>query len=506
MLSDLIREKIGLHRRFADTNWALRADTLTELESVRMRFEPEDAVRRNAWLFRPRWQLSETPEGEAERLDVLCPQAVRDIVDEGGWQAILRLVDAAEAPEEVGSVLATIGLAGSDGDILPGAPCIGGGEGGSIRRRIRQKEIQGTGVGLGQWAGDDVVGPQRRLDNSWSSCHLNARPGRSSRSTATRSRRCTGDTPGLTFAERTAKMRRLPLRCSSSMEGHRRRLRSCKWRFTRRAIIRPDLLMDALEAWIKPEMGGIDTHQVTVLQIQLLVQELQRRAAEKDQSVDLDRLATLEWGYLGLLDGHPASPVTLHRKLRDDPDFFVDVLGLVFRPKNRPVESGEDISEADRKRAQNGYRLLSSWQDVPGGRGGQGVDEKSLSAWVQKARSKADDRGLLEICDSRIGEIFAYAPEEDDGSWPCVPVRDALEEIGTDEVFQGLAAGIYNKRGTVWKSSREGGAQERLLAEKYRKSADASKIEWPRTAATLRRIADGYEDDGRREDVLATID
>ena len=78
------------------------ADTLTELESVRMHFEPEDAVARNAWLFGPRWQISETPEGEAERLDVLCPQALRDILDEGGWQALLRLVEAAEAPEEVG--------------------------------------------------------------------------------------------------------------------------------------------------------------------------------------------------------------------------------------------------------------------------------------------------------------------------------------------------------------------------------------------------------------------
>jgi hypothetical protein len=275
-----------------------------------------------------------------------------------------------------------------------------------------------------------------------------------------------------------------------------------------KAVIQPDLLMDALEAWLKSEAGDVETHQGTVFQIQQLVQELQRRAAEKDQSVDLDRLATLEWRYLGLLDGHPGSPITLHRRLRDDPEFFVDVLGLVFRPRNQPVESGETVSEADRKRAQNAYRLLCSWQDVPGGQSGHGVDEKTLSAWVRKARSQADDRGLLEICDSRIGEIFAYAPEEDDGSWPCIPVRDALEEIGTDsgEVFQGFAVGIYNKRGMISKTFREGGAQERILAGKYRKFADASKIEWPKTSATLRRIADGYDDDARREDAQAAVD
>jgi hypothetical protein len=67
-----------------------------------------------------------------------------------------------------------------------------------------------------------------------------------------------------------------------------------------------------------------------------------------------------------------------------------------------------------------------------------------LLEWVKKARALANDRGLLEVCDARIGEVLAYSPEESDGSWPCIPVRDALEEIGTDEVFSGFGAGIYN--------------------------------------------------------------
>ena len=113
---------------------------------------------------------------------------------------------------------------------------------------------------------------------------------------------------------------------------------------------------------------------------------------------------------------------------------------------------------------------------------------------------------MLEICDSRIGEVFAYDPETGDESWPCIPVRDALEEIGTDDILGGFCAGIYNKRGLVSKSMREGGAQERALAEKYRTFADACKIEWPRTAAALRRVALGYEEDARREDARVKLD
>ena len=47
------------------------------------------------------------------------PQALREILDEGGWQDVLRLVETVEAPEEVGVVLATIGFAESERSILP---------------------------------------------------------------------------------------------------------------------------------------------------------------------------------------------------------------------------------------------------------------------------------------------------------------------------------------------------------------------------------------------------
>ncbi len=121
----------------------------------------------------------------------------------------------------------------------------------------------------------------------------------------------------------------------------------------------------------------------------------------------------LTWG---LLDGHPVSPVTLHKLLREDPGFFVEILGLIFRPRDESAEAVRGYSEEEKRRAENAYRLLMSWQDVPGSRDGRTVDEKALRDWIQKARSLAEQRGLLEICDSRIGEVLAYSLEEDDGS------------------------------------------------------------------------------------------
>ena len=267
-----------------------------------------------------------------------------------------------------------------------------------------------------------------------------------------------------------------------------------------RADVDPSLLLDALEAWRKYEAdaGSLDRVDGVRYDIDLLFQELQKGVKQNDPRVDLNRLAKLEWDYLEVLDGYPASPNTLHGLLRDDPAFFVEVLGLVFPSKNKPIESDTTFSEPGKRRWQKAYPLLLSWQDVPGRRDGQAVDEKTLLGWIQKARSLAEERGLLEMCDLRIGEVFAYAPEDADGSWPCLPVRDALEEIGTDDVFDGFRAGIFNKRGIYSKSGREGGAQERALAEKYRRFAEASKVDWPMTAAALRRVALEYEEDAPR--------
>jgi hypothetical protein len=267
--------------------------------------------------------------------------------------------------------------------------------------------------------------------------------------------------------------------------------------------LEPDLLMAVLEAGARTP----DQMQNVVYAIPRLIQELQRREQD-DPRVDLHRLAKLEWVYLGLLDGHPVSPTALHKLLRDEPESFVEVLGLIYRPKSQPVGTVKEYSEDEKRRAENAYRLLLSWRDVPGSRDGRTVDERTLLGWIHKARSLAEQRGLLESCDSRIGEVLAHAPGEADGSWPCIPLRDVLEEIGADseEIFQGLGVGILNKRGMYEKTLREGGAQERNLARDYRAYAEASKIEWPRTAEVLRRIAQSYEEEARREDERAMLD
>ena len=201
-----------------------------------------------------------------------------------------------------------------------------------------------------------------------------------------------------------------------------------------------------------------------------LIEELQVRQKQGDPTVDLHRLARLEWIYLDLLDGHPVSAQTFRKLLQDNPEYFINLLSLIYRPRTDTEDAIREYSEEQRRRAGKAYQLLLSWKDVPGSRDDGTVDELTLLDWIKAARSLAQERGLLEVCDSRIGEVLAYARGESDESWPCIPVRDALEEISvnSEEILKGFSVGIFNKRGLVTRSLREGGDQERDLARTFR--------------------------------------
>ena len=255
--------------------------------------------------------------------------------------------------------------------------------------------------------------------------------------------------------------------------------------------------METLEAGLKQEeqQSEVALSDYDGYEIQELFERLQY-----DPHVDIQRLASLEWGYLGLLDGHGASPKVLHGWLQRDPHFFAELLSMIYRSQNDSEATVIQPTEEQKARAQNAHGLLMSWQLIPGARDDGTVDDQQLLEWVKKARALCEVSGRLEICDIKIGEVFAHAPSESDGSWPCTPVRDVIEEIDSDELIEGFKLGIFNKRGGYSKSLTEGGEQERALAARYAAYADACDIEWPRTAAALRRVVHQYEAEARRED------
>ncbi len=87
--------------------------------------------------------------------------------------------------------------------------------------------------------------------------------------------------------------------------------------------------------------------------------------------------------------------------------------------------------------------------------------------------------------------------------WPCEEIRDAIEEAESDDLNHGFQIGILNSRGATMRSPLDGGDLERREAAKYQRWAELCDIDWPRTAASLRSVADSYEFDAQREDARA---
>jgi hypothetical protein len=123
---------------------------------------------------------------------------------------------------------------------------------------------------------------------------------------------------------------------------------------------------------------------------------------------------------------------------------------------------------------------------------------------VKTVRDACAELGRLDIVDVCIGKLFSGAPVGNDGVWPCEPVRQVMEEVHSKRMMEGAHTGLYNSRGVVCRG--EGGAQERVLAEKYRSWANALQYSHPFVASQLLMdMVRTYEHEANREDTQAGI-
>jgi hypothetical protein len=209
----------------------------------------------------------------------------------------------------------------------------------------------------------------------------------------------------------------------------------------------------------------------------------------------------LEWAYLPVVENY-GSPKTLQRELSTNPDFFAEVVSLVYKGEG---DDPKETAEEDGARASHAYELLLSWRRGPTCREDGSFESDKLRGWISRAREALNERRRRAIGDREIGKSLVHTPPDADGAWPHVSVRDVIEELGSAELERGIEAGVYNSRGVFTKSPIEGGVQERQLAERYQGYADQVSDRWPRTAAMLRRIARQYISDARREDASADL-
>lgn len=498
-LAEHLRKTIRHHRDFADARWALPKETVDQIEESLTQLLPRALIQRHAWLFVPWVELEgfmdKYEEMEAE-LDRRRAAALAEIIDHEGLEGVLNLAGIVESPGQVGATLGATDFV-LDVDFLRELLTSAEPNRQTLAANYVWARIRNTG-----W---DWVRTLRL--ETWDSLH------------AATLLACVGMNPDAwTFAQdlgndvwreywravpsngfRLREPRQLEFACQRLLEAGRPQeaiLVLSEVCFGK-IMVAPSIVMDALLA-----CRDMELHANTLSVIQRLFTWLQGKIPPNDDE-PTRRLADLEWSYLQLLDGFDALPSTLIYYLSKDPEFFARLIALVFRP-NDVRESDTASTDEQQRRASHGYRLLTNWNRVPGSSDGS-VDGQRLLRWLEAARRLCRESGHLEVADERIGEMLANwpQPEDEDTIWPCEEICDAIEEADSDDLDRGFQIGAFNSRGVSVRSPLIGGDPERKECAKYRRWAELCDIHWPRTAASLRNLADSYEVDAQREDVRA---
>jgi hypothetical protein len=496
-----LRDLIARHREFSDADWALPEEDLAAFDAIAERVKPNDAISAADWLF-----ASHTPDlgtGETRRgnwqayNDALTQErcsAIAAVESTEGFDAVVDLARRSAVPHAVGQALAQLSEGKYDNQAWP---------------LLGLSEAPGIDFAAGYFW-------RRFTQDGWEllskllQIHADAAPVERARALL-----ATGDFPeAWEVAAQTgedvaqafwemwpthglppdsphhldAAQRLLDAgRCAAALDFLAMHLHGSEEdpQFAHFIVTALDTLL-ALER-PDPEMTTLEQYDV-----HQLFGYLERHRAV----VGMDVVARLEWAYLPALGFEPDTPA-LHATLADDPNFFVEIMKVIYR-----AEGEEPAEEPDNRRealATNGYRLVRSWREVPGLKDGV-VDDQELQGWVTGVLDSLRESGRGAAGESEVGHMLASAPPDPDGRWPSLAVRDLLERLQSDITDEALRVEIYNRRGTTMRGAFDGGDQERALAAKYRGEATELADQWPRTAAVLRALAKGYEEDARRYD------
>jgi hypothetical protein len=254
----------------------------------------------------------------------------------------------------------------------------------------------------------------------------------------------------------------------------------------------PVLAMEALFGALKSEGSK---NQFDGNAVREVIEWLQQR-----QDVSGADLARIEWAYLPLLDHKLGGgrPKALEAQLANDPKFFCEGLGMVYRSDKETVPSAE-VPEDKKAMVENAYRMFRRWEIAPGMQPDGSFDKHKLADWLQQVRALATESGHLRVAMVQLGQVLIHSPADPNELWLHSAVAEILNARDAADIRSGFTSAMFNSRGAYWFSS---GVDELKLAVTCQKKADELDAQgFARIAAEVRKVADSY----RREAEAAAI-
>lgn len=474
------------HRKFADAQWAMKPEQVDRIEAVAEGLAPDAPIFRHRRLFSERdFDLYEEKgdwERQRDELEKRRQDAIGEIFAAGGADAVVRFAEEVGSPWRAGIAFGAIADSDSDKAVLPRLlitenKSLAQFAGGYVWGRFRAVEWGWVDkLDVSEWSGDQIgqfLAYLPFVSNTWD-----------------RSARLLGEDESNYWSRTNANAYEEEKRIEFAIDqlvkyGRPHAAIRCfhAVRYKNQQID-PEQAAKVLLAAIRSSEGQ---HAIDVHEIVELIKSLQENPKTKP-----DDLFNVEWAYLRLLNRQgDAYPKFLERQLAERPEFFCEVIRLVFRSKNAP-KSNEEPSEDQKNIATNAYSLLSEWQTVPGTTVEGVFDGARFDAWLEAVKRECAETGHLEVAMTMVGHVLFYAPPDPSGLWVHKSIADALNAKDAGDIRDGYRTEVYNSRGVHWVDPT--GKPEKELAEKYRERAEAvESVGYHRFATTLRQLADSYE-------------
>lgn len=475
---------VARHRKFATAEWALAPERVDEIATVASRLAPTSPSLRHMRIFSERVELYDA-QGDYERqrqeLDQRRQEAVAEVLGTGGVQAVVAFAESVESPWRVGFALGMIGDGDVDRAMLPsllGTEIAARSQfvGSFVRARFHTQGWQWVDqLRAHDWTSEETAQLLAYLPfapPTWERVTQWLPAGEAPYWAKTNANQYEAEGQGLEFAiDRLLEYGRPRAAIGSLMA-----ILQAKQALNSQQAIRA--LLASVTSAERP--GQMDTYEA----VQVI------KALQDNPNTDPHGLFQVEWAYLPLLEDRQGAAATLlERRLSEEPDFFCEVVRLVFHP--RSDEARPKPTEEQTRIATNAYRLLHAWRITPGTRKDGSYDGAALATWLERAKALCAESGHLEIAMTMVGHVFAYAPADPGGLWIHQSAAEALNARDAGDMRDGFRTELFNSRGVHGFTA---GKEEADLATKYRSMADQVEASgYHRLATGLRELATSYD-------------
>lgn len=488
LLWDELRDLHTQHENHREQVWAMPADMLNALDELVKNVEPNEALSKVRWVFDGAHQFPGESVEEYERVHAdVTRTAAKYILANGGVDGVKTLAQQVDDPWQLGNAIGTV----IDEDSLEtelivwAVPALV-----EKTKRFGMSLISALFVKKGwDWAERVFITDfWERWNASERAVFLSSLPftkrtwdsaerfGRDVEAAYWKAVHPWGkqDEENMLYAAAKFMEHGKPLRALDNIFRHGKG-ESC----TASSALIADVLAACVKTYSEERGGGHSDYLITQAH-KVLTQRM---------DIDPQRIALIEWAFFSLLE---RQKLVLYAEMANDPAPFAEILVFMFKPVNEP---DRQPTEQEAGLARRAYEVLKGWKGMPAMMSDGTIDGDALKTWYRDAKAAVEAKGR-QWNDYHFGEKLRYAPKEADGTWPCLAVRELIEDLKSDALERGIDIEVMNSRGVRAVDLGEG---DRASAAYYAKLAEETGFTYPRTAAMLRSIARSLEHDAQWE-------